>query len=437
MSQKKKFYKEVEEFGASLKQSKITFKPAAKTPAKMENTQASVATPPVNNKKLDATEGTGAESSVANDEKNELINNKRQREETPTKPNDKDKVIKLTEIPESVGKHFEDILSKITNKLDKMETDISGIAKMLSTTNETIGNLSAALNETKANTETNKRNIDAINKRLGSNEKSVVILENDYKLFKTKVDRFAETLSSWKKERVSREEFTSLADQIEATSNMLQNLKDGGNHQEFVAKVKELKEIKQQTKAESTIVLSRLPKRPNQLPQALLTNLHMLLGLPIMSLPVTALEKDNTSLAIELGSRENLENYSKQLKRGLKILQNSKPTNKEILRVSKLSIEPFFEEPLNSIKKRMKAKANELFQEYKLRSHKFIRIENNIRWALRAEKPEDMTNRNLECWKMFGLDEQNDIVDISETMSGFENFTFDQDYGLLIREWSK
>ena len=98
-----------------------------------------------------------------------------------------------------------------------------------------------------------------------------------------------------------------------------------------------------QTKDETTIVLNRLPKKPNQMPQALLTSLHILLGLPIMSLPVVGLDNENTARAVDLGSKENLEKYCKKIKKGLKRLQISKPTNQELIRVSKLSIEPYLD----------------------------------------------------------------------------------------------
>ena len=278
-----------------------------------------------------------------------------------------------------------------------------------------------------------KRNLEALNNRLGSGEQSMAILENDYKLFKTKIDRLNETMYEWNKERVSRKEFTDLDDKVEST---LQDIKEG-DHQEILKKVKELKQSKKQAKDETTIVLNRLPKKPNQLPQALITSLHILLGLPIMSLPVNALDKDNTALAINLGSKENLENYCKQIKRGLKMLQNSKPSNKELIRVSKMVIEPFFDEPLNGIKKHMKSKASELFTEYKLRSHRFIRSENTVKWVLKAEKPVNLSDKNIECLKILAMDGPNDLVDVSETMSGYENYVYDENYCLLIRDWSK
>ena len=156
-----------------------------------------------------------------------------------------------------------------------------------------------------------------------------------------------------------------------------------------------------------------------------------------MSLPVNALDKDNTALAINLGSKENLENYCKQIKRGLKMLQNSKPSNKELIRVSKMVIEPFFDEPLNGIKKHMKSKASELFNEYKLRSHRFIRSENTVKWVLKAEKPVNLSDKNIECLKILAMDGPNDLVDVSETMSGYENYVYDENYCLLIRDWSK
>ena len=152
-----------------------------------------------------------------------------------------------------------------------------------------------------------KKNLEALNNRLGLCEGRVEILENDYKLFKTKIDRFTETMSKWNKERISREEFTNLADNIESTSNKILQMKQG-EHKET------LTQSEKQTKDETTIVLNRLPKKPNQMPQALLTSLHILLGLPIMALPVVSLDKDNTSLAVDLGSKENLEKYCKQIK---------------------------------------------------------------------------------------------------------------------------
>ena len=130
-------------------------------------------------------------------------------------------------------------------------------------------------------------------------------------------------MSKWNKERISREEFTNLADNIESTSNKLLQIKQG-EHKETLTKFEEMKQYENQTKDETTIVLNRLPKKPNQLPQALITSLHILLGLPIMALPVVALDKDNTTLAVDLGSKQNLEKYCKQIKRGLKRLQDWK-----------------------------------------------------------------------------------------------------------------
>ena len=92
------------------------------------------------------------------------------------------------------------------------------LANTLNTANESIGKITDSLNQIKLATETNKKNLEALNNRLGSCEKSVAILENDYKLFKTKIDHFTETMSGCNKVTVSREEFTNLADKIESTS---------------------------------------------------------------------------------------------------------------------------------------------------------------------------------------------------------------------------
>ena len=459
---KNKFYKDVENFGATFKQPKIKFSTSSSSSTSTSKTV----------QKASATDGaktpndhTNAESLGDNIEKDELaLPEKLQllvkldaRLDRMTQRMDKElapfgtgcDINDIDEKAESAEKNFEVCSNEITNKLEisglhciydkldrldhkidllnkKTESDIEELAKKVNTANENIGKLNDSVNEI-------KRNLEALNNRLGSGEQSVAILENDYKLFKTKIDRLTETMYDWNKERVSRKEFTDLDDKVEST---LQDIKEG-DHQEIFKKVKELKQSKKQAKDETTIVLNRLPKKPNQLPQALITSLHILLGLPIMSLPVNALDKDNTALAINLGSKENLENYCKQIKRGLKMLQNSKPSNKELIRVSKMVIEPFFDEPLNGIKKHMKSKASELFTEYKLRSHRFIRSENTVKWVLKAEKPDNLSDKNIECLKILAMDGPNDLVDVSETMSGFENYVYDENYCLLIRDWSK
>ena len=88
------------------------------------------------------------------------------------------------------------------------------------------------------------------------------------------------------------------------------------------------------------------------LPQALLASLHVLLGLPMILLPVIGLDSNNSALVVKLGKKENCELYCKQLKQGLKRLQRSQPKNHDLIRVSKLSIEPFLDESLNCVEKR-------------------------------------------------------------------------------------
>ena len=111
-------------------------------------------------------------------------------------------------------------------KLDT-KSDIRDIDNKLDTANENIGKITDSVNQIKLDTEKNKKNLEALNNRLSSCERRVEILENDPKLFKTKIDRFTETMSEWNKERISRDEFTNLADNIESTSNKLQQMKQG------------------------------------------------------------------------------------------------------------------------------------------------------------------------------------------------------------------
>ena len=116
-------------------------------------------------------------------------------------------------------------------------------------------------------------------KKLGLCEGRVGNLEKNYKPFKTKIDHLTKTTSKWNTERFSRDEFTNLADNIESTSNKILQMKLG-EHKETPT------QSENQKKDETTIVLNRLPKKPNQMPQALLTSLHILLGLPIMAMTI-------------------------------------------------------------------------------------------------------------------------------------------------------
>ena len=212
--------------------------------------------------------------------------------------------------------------------LKEMLERIADTKSDIDTANENIDKVIDSVNRIKSDIDQIRNYIEALNNRLGICKGRMENLEKDYKPVKTKIDHLTETMS---------------IDEHKETPT--QSVK--------------------QTKDETMIVLNRLPKKPNMMPQALLTSLHILLGLPIMSLPVVGLDNENTALAIDLGSKENLEKYCKQIKQGLKRLQNSKPTDQELIRVSKLSIEPYLDETLNRVKKQLKSKASEFSQIYK------------------------------------------------------------------------
>ena len=129
-----------------------------------------------------------------------------------------------------------------------------------------------------------------------------------------------------------------------------------------------------------------------------------------------------------------------------------------------MSIEPFLDETLNCTKKKLKAKSSEFFNNLGLRSHRFIRTEDDffldrnskctrieengekiittssergilpIVWALKAPIPGDLLEENTESLKMFAMDEQDKLIDATALMDGYENYTYYEDLNLLIRK---
>ena len=55
---------------------------------------------------------------------------------------------------------------------------------------------------------------------------------------------------------------------------------------------------------------------------------------------------------------------------------------------------------------------------------------------MKAEKPENLSEKNIDCLKILGMCEQNYLIDISGTMSGFQNYIYDENSCLLIRDRS-
>ena len=270
-----------------------------------------------------------------------------------------------------------------------------------------------------------RNHYELLTNKLATCEEKVDTIEKGCEPVKTKIDHLTETL-----------------------------LKDGFNENQNQVKC---------TKDETKIVLNRLPNKPNILPQALLASLHVLLGLPMMLLNVSGLDSNNSALMVELGTKENCKIYSNQLKQGLKRLQKSKPKNHELIRISKLSIEPFLEESLNCVKRKMKTKASEFFNNLGLRSHRFIRTEDNFFmdrnckttiiedngkeiittssehnifpfvWALKARTPENL-EEDTDSLRMIPMDEQDNLIDVTALMDGFKNYAYKEDFGLLTRK---
>ena len=105
-----------------------------------------------------------------------------------------------------------------------------------------------------------RNHFELLTNRLATCEEKVDGIEKGCEPVKTKIDHLTETL-----------------------------LKDGYNENQNQVKY---------TKDESKIVLNRLPKKPNMLPQALLASLHVLLGLPMMLLTVSGLDSNNSALVV-------------------------------------------------------------------------------------------------------------------------------------------
>ena len=57
-----------------------------------------------------------------------------------------------------------------------------------------------------------------------------------------------------------------------------------------------------------------------------------------------------------------------------------------------------------------------------------------IVWALKAPIPGDLLEENTESLKMFAMDEQDQLIDATALMDGYENYTYYEDLNLLIRK---
>ena len=111
----------------------------------------------------------------------------------------------------------------------------------------------------------------------------------------------------------------------------------------------------------------------------------------------------------------------------------------------------------------MKAKASNFFNNLGLRSHRFIRteddffmdrnfkftrIEDNGKeiittsseqkilpfvWAMKARTPGDL-EEDTKSLKMIAMDEQDNLIDATALMDGFDNYAYNEDLDLLIRK---
>ena len=108
----------------------------------------------------------------------------------------------------------------------------------------------------------------------------------------------------------------------------------------------------------------------------------------------------------------------------------------------------------------MKAKASDFFNNLGLRSHRFIRTEDDffmdkitrieingkeiiptsselkilpVVWAMKARTPENL-EEDTESLKMIAMDEQDNLIDATALMDGFENYAYNEDLDLLIRK---
>ena len=317
------------------------------------------------------------------------------------------------------------IVDKTNDCMDKNCDTKFELDTKLNKSNASIDELIDSVNQIRNDLDGIRNHYELLTNKLATCEEKVDTIEKGCEPVKTKIDHLTETL-----------------------------LKDGFNENQNQVKC---------TKDETKIVLNRLPNKPNILPQALLASLHILLGLPMMLLNVSGLDSNNSALMVELGTKENCKIYSKQLKQGLKRLQKSKPKNHELIRISKLSIEPFLEESLNCVKRKMKTKASEFFNNLGLRSHRFIRTEDNFFmdrnckttiiedngkeiittssehnifpfvWALKARTPENL-EEDTESLRMIAMDEKDNLIDVTALMNGFENYAYNEDFGLLTRK---
>ena len=53
---------------------------------------------------------------------------------------------------------------------------------------------------------------------------------------------------------------------------------------------------------------------------------------------------------------------------------------------------------------------------------------------MKAPKPENLSEKNIECLRMLAMDEEGNMIDASLVMSGFENYVYNENSNLLIRD---
>ena len=365
-------------------------------------------------------------------------NNKRQREATPTKLDDDPKHQKLSENTKETTGEMPDWIAKVVVEMKvgfaKMESKMTEMdGKIL----EIVNKMTIGVNENKEAIKQNRENTARLNERIGKVDKRLVPVEDNYTKLKRDLNSCNDTLNKWGKDRVTRQDFNAMEDKIETTANLLANIREGGDHDELLQKFSAMNEEKRKNKDDATLIISRLPRRANMLPEALLANLHAVLSLPPMPLTVSALDKENTALKVELSSKANMMTYWMMLKKSLKWLQGTKPENKEIIKVTRILIEQYFDANMIAVKKKMKQLATSLFENEKLRSFRFVKEKDHLLWILRADTPLDLAdNKRLECWRIYA-EAGEDIVDVSDRWNGYLGFNYDAERKLLIKDWRR